>query len=169
MLIFFYSCSIDVCFVFALKSKFTLLHLSFFIVLIVSWVTPKTNQEPMALLVCAVWNQVVKNNVFVSQLTFTFHPLTLTPMWCHHAARVVWSGRTLQTLISRERPLTSAVLKVLNLRCCVQTHKQNLNSGPFNEFDSKGIWALFINWKWYLCWIFIYMWSQCAMEARFRH
>lgn len=116
--IFFYSCSIDVCFLFALKSKFTLLHLCFFIVLIVSWVTPKTNQEPMALLVCAVWNQVVKNNVFVSQLTFTFHPLTPPPMWCHHAARVVWCGRTLQTLISRERPLTSAVLQVLNSRCC---------------------------------------------------
>lgn len=33
----------------------------------------------MALLVCAVWNQVVKNNVFVSQLTFTFHPLTPPP------------------------------------------------------------------------------------------
>lgn len=122
---------------------------SFFIVLIVSWVTPETNQEPMALLVCAVWKQVVKNNVFVSQLTFTFHPLTLTPLWCHHAARVVWCGGTLQTLISRETSdLSSAAGPELEvLRRCVQTHKQNLNSGPFNEFDSKRIWTLFINWK----------------------
>lgn len=106
-----------------IKIKIYFITFVFFIVLIVSWGTPKTNQEQMALLLCAVWKQVFKNNVFVSQLTFTFHPLTLTPMWCHHAARVVWCGRTLQTLISRERPLTSAVLQVLKSRCCDATSK----------------------------------------------